>query len=149
MVLTFLASPRVAIVIRPSRMGGRGGGDIVVRFCQVLRIVEERDVDGTVVRVVRTILREGRDRPVGGTELAEASGLKRVTVIHHLRRLEELGLVQREAHKYRLRPACLEEMMDAMRLETLAMLEEAYVLAKEVDNEFRLNQKRMIEGKKR
>ena len=147
MVLTFLASPRVAIIVRgKGREGGRG--DVVVRFCQVLRIVEERDVDGTVVRVVRTILREGRDGPVGGTELAEASGLKRVTVLHHLRRLEELGLVQRSGHKYALAPSSLEDMMESMRQETLAMLAECKGLAREIDSEFRLHARRQIPGKK-
>ncbi|GEM_PF-1003063 len=170
MVLTFMANPRVAIIVRRNRRDAEDGQgaagphmaiivrrpgkvdgeshDIVVRFCQSLRIVEERDTDGTVVRVVRTILQEGRDKPVGGTELAEASGLKRVTVLHHLRRLEDLGLVERHAHRYMLRPSSLEVLMEGMRRDTLAMLAEAEEMAKEIDSEFRLGERKAMTMKK-
>lgn len=151
MVLTFVAQPRVVIMVRRSHSSD-SGEDRIVRFCQSLRIVEERDVDGTVVRVVRTVLTRARDKAVGGTELAEASGLKRVTVLHHLRRLEELGLVAREDHKYRLRISCMEALMEQMRRDTLAMFAEAEEMARQIDSEYQLTERaqsaRKLEGGK-
>ena len=141
-----MAKPKITIVLRPT--DEQAGKDRVVRFCQSIRIVEERDVDGTVVRVVKTILTTAHDGPVGGAELAEAAGLKRVTMLHHLRRLEELGLVARQGHKYMLRPSCMEELLEQMHRDTLAMLEDARQMARQIDSDYKLRPRRLAsEGK--
>lgn len=148
MILTFLAQPRIAIIVRRGERKP-DGDERIVRFCQSLRIVEERDVDGTVIRVVKTVLSEARDGPVGGTELAQVSGLKRVTVLHHLRRLEDLGLVQRTDHKYMLRPSCLGDMMEQMRRDTLSMLAETEEIARGIDRQYGLENRKSIGGKRK
>jgi len=147
MILTFVAQPRIAIIVRRHEKP-HDGDERIVRFCQSLRIVEERDVDGTVIRVVKTVLSEARGKPVGGTELAEAPGLKRVTVLHRIRRLEGLGLVLRQDHKYVLRPSCLEAMMGQMRRDTLSMLAEAEEMARDIDRQYGLEQRSMAVSKK-
>lgn len=118
------------------------GDDELDELCRSLRIISARDMDGTVTTVFRSILIGGRDRPVGSSELAAASRLNRVTVIHHLQRLERLGVVEHAQHKYRLRASGLSELVEMMRREMMQSLSEAQELAGELDREFTLMRSR-------
>lgn len=111
-------------------------------LCRSLRIISARDMDGTVTVVFRSILIEGRDRAVGSSELAAASRLNRVTVIHHLQRLERLGLVEHAQHKYRLRASGLSEMVEKMRAEMMESFEQATSMAETLERQFLLMRSR-------
>ncbi len=107
-------------------------------LCRSLRIISARDMDGTVTVVFRSILIAGRDRAVGSSELAAAARLNRVTVIHHLQRLERLGLVEHSQHKYRLRASGLSEMVERMRAEMMESFEQATSMAETLERQFLL-----------
>ncbi len=134
------AGPREAAAARSveAAPASAANDDELEELCRSLRIISARDMDGTVTTVFRSILIEGRDRPVGSSELAAASRLNRVTVIHHLQRLERLGLVEHAQHKYRLRAPGLSEMVEMMRREMMQSLASAQELAGELDREFTL-----------
>ncbi len=114
------------------------GEDELEVLCRSLRIISARDMDGTVTVVFRSILVEGPDRPVGSSELAASSRLNRVTVIHHLRRLERLGLVEHTQRKYRLRASGLSELVERMRAEMMESFERATEMAEDLDRQFLL-----------
>lgn len=112
--------------------------DELERFCRSMQLVTHRDLDGTATTVLRAILEEAPDQPVGSSQLAERTRIKRVTIIHHLRRLEQAGLVEHTDHKYRLSIAGFGDMVRRIRADTEALLEEAEELAQQLDREYEL-----------
>ncbi len=128
----------LTLVRRTARgAGGEHGGDELESFCRSMRILSARDMDGTVTVVFRSMLTEGR-QPVGSSELAQLTRLNRVTIIHHLQRLEQMGLVEHTERKYRLRVHDLSEAVEQMRGEMLRSFEEAEAMAEELDRRFML-----------
>ena len=118
--------------------GENAQGDEFERLCRSLRILNTRDMDGTVTVVFRSILISSRERPIGSSELAKTTRLNRVTVIHHLQRLERLGVLEHELHKYRLRVSGLQQAVAQMREEMMRSVQEAETLALDLDREFML-----------
>ena len=116
----------------------RDPDDELAAFCRSLRILSARDMDGTVTVVFRSMLVEGRSQPVGSSDLAKTTHLNRVTIIHHLQRLEQMGLVEHTQRKYRLRVSGLAEAVEQMREEMMRSFAEAETLALELDREFML-----------
>ena len=104
-------------------------------FCRRLSIISHRDMDGTVTVVFRSMLQEGRTRSVGSSELAGLTQLNRVTIIHHLQRLEQMGLVEHTERKYRLRVHDLGEAVVQMRGQMMRSFEEAESIAERLDKE--------------
>jgi len=101
-----------------------------------MHLMSERDLDATVTRVFRAMMRMGREGPVGSTELSKESGINRITVIHHLKRLESAGVVEKHESKYMLRVRSMEEMMEEMREDMLRQFEEMDQMARELDRAF-------------
>ena len=124
---------------RPPRAPG-DEGDALEIFCRRLQIISRRDMDGTVTVVFRSMLMQGRIRPVGSSELAEMTRLNRVTIIHHLQRLEQMGLVEHTERKYRLRVHDLSEAVEQMREEMMRSFEEAESLATQLDKQMGMDE---------
>ncbi|PIT84820.1 hypothetical protein COU37_01005 [Candidatus Micrarchaeota archaeon CG10_big_fil_rev_8_21_14_0_10_45_29] len=127
MILT-LVRPRLILRVR--------GDDEIERFCRSMQLVSQRDLDNTVTSVLRAMLDEGARGPVGSSELASRAHINRVTVIHHLRRLERAGIVEKEERKYRLVQSGLCDVVRKMRLEMEQTLNEAQLLAQKLDNSY-------------
>ncbi len=123
----------ILTVVRP-RSSSRPEDELEV-FCRRLSIISSRDMDGTVTVVFRSMLQEGRARPVGSSELAGLTRLNRVTIIHHLQRLEQMGLVEHTERKYRLRVHDLGEAVEQMREQMMRSFEEAESIAERLDKE--------------
>ena len=142
---------RVKPVIRKAQK--RDEQDGLERLCQSIQIVSRRDIDGTVTIVMRAMLEDAHGGPVGSSELAAKAHLNRVTVIHHLRRLEQAGIVEHSDRKYRLCIDGFEEFVKQVRKETLRMFDETEELAAQIDREyfgdFERRSLRLIEGKQK
>jgi predicted transcriptional regulator len=108
----------------------------LVELCRMMRLMSERDVDATLAQVLKTMLVSARDRPVGGSELAKASGINRITIIHHLKRLEIAGFVRRDEGKYIMRVHSAEDMLMEFRKEMEETFAEMDELAREIDEQF-------------
>lgn len=111
-------------------------GDVLERFCRSIHLVSQRDTDGTVTTVMRVMLKEGAGQLIGSSDLAAAARLNRVTVIHHLRRLEQAGLVEHTAHKYRLAVSSFAHVVRQMREDTDRLLDEAERIAEQIDTDY-------------
>ncbi len=107
-------------------------------FCRNLGILSARDTDKTVVRVFRVLVQERRfgDKNMGSTELSNKTQLNRITVIHHLKRLNDVGVVEKQNHKYALRGNDLMGLMQEFERERLAMLARMRKMAVEFEKEF-------------
>src|SRR3989338_532425 len=137
-------TPRKDRIVRMQVIERRGEGadEELVKLCKYMRVMSDRDTDATVTQVLKTMMIAGRDKAVGGSELAKISGLNRITVIHHLKRLESAGLVKREETKYIMQPKNAEEMLLGFREDMDKMFSEMDELAREIDREFEI-----MEGK--
>lgn len=114
-------------------------------FCRTLRILTQRDIDGTVAVVFRSMFVEGRE-PIGSSKLAKLTKLNRVTIIHHLQRLEQMGLVEHVDRRYRLKVSDFSEVVEQMRAEMERAFKEAEELAQELDRQFMLRLSQARQG---
>jgi len=75
-----------------------------------------RDKDRSCFRVFIELLKAAKSRePLTSDEIAEKLGLTRGTVIHHINKLMESGLVTKIKNKYMLRVENIEDLIDEIR----------------------------------
>ncbi|MEM2138003.1 MAG: ArsR family transcriptional regulator [Candidatus Anstonellaceae archaeon] len=118
-------------------------------LCRMMRLMSERDVDATLAQVLKTMMVHSRGKPVGGSELSEISGLNRITILHHLKRLEGAGFVRRSEGKYIMRVRSAEEMLMEFRKEMEETFQHMDEMAREIDQHFSQMEKEMLEFQKR
>ena len=105
-------------------------------LCKMMRIMSDRDTDGTLPQVLKIMMVEGRGKPVGGSDLSRISGINRITIIHHLGRLEDAGLVRRSEGKYILKIQSAEDMLMEFRKEMERHFSEMDEMARLIDEQF-------------
>ena len=108
----------------------------LVVLCRKMRLMSERDTDATLPQVLRVMMVHSHGQPVGGSELSELSGINRITIIHHMKRLEGAGFVRREEGKYILRVRSAEDMIMEFRKEMDRNFAEMDEMAREFDEQF-------------
>ncbi|MFA6328428.1 MAG: hypothetical protein WCY41_03210 [Candidatus Micrarchaeia archaeon] len=117
--------------------GKEAGPDAeLVGLCRKMRLMSERDTDATLPQVLRVMMVHSRGQPVGGSELSELSGINRITIIHHMKRLEGAGFVKREEGKYVLRVRSAEDMLLEFRKDMERNFAEMDEMAREFDEQF-------------
>ncbi len=119
----------------PILVQGESDEEELATLCRLLRIASERDTEGTVVQVVRILVEKGRE-PVGSSDLSKETGLNRITVLHHLKRLAEAGVVEKRESQYMFAYDNFEDMVQMMREETVRMFAEMEQIAKKIDEDF-------------
>lgn len=125
---------------RASRRGdGRRGNrkkkeDELESICRSIGLLSERDIDGTVVEVFRYALVK-HDSFFGSTELSRVSRINRLTCLHHLKRMERMGIVENKEGEYCLARPTLEEIVEDFRGKSLVMFEEMMRFAEQIDME--------------
>ena len=105
-------------------------------LCKMMRIMSDRDTDGTLPQVLKIMMVEGRGKPVGGSDLSRISGINRITIIHHLGRLEDAGLVRRTEGKYILKIQSAEDMLMEFRKGMERHFSEMDEMARMIDEQF-------------
>ena len=126
-----------------------GPDEELVELCRMMRLMSDRDTDATLPQVLKAMLLEARGKPVGGSELSKSSGINRITIIHHLRRLEDAGFVRRMDGKYVLRVQTAEEMLLEFRKEMEQAFSEMYELAREIDSQFADFERQPLQARER
>jgi len=121
------------------QQGNESEDEELSRLCRLLRIASERDTEGTVVQVVRILVEKGRE-PVGSSDLSKEMGLNRITVLHHLKRLAEAGVVEKRESQYMFAYDNFEDMVQMMREETVRMFAEMEQIAKKIDEDFMVDE---------
>ena len=93
-----------------------------------------RDKDRSCFRIFVELLKSSKiGKGLSSDEIAFKSGLSRGTVIHHINKLIESGLVIVEERKYILREAKLEPLIDEVEKDILRSLDGLRVIAKDID----------------
>jgi len=93
-----------------------------------------RDKDSSCFRVFITLVKKARrNEALTSDNIAEHLKLSRGTVVHHLTKLMETGIVVHEKEGYILREATLQSLVKDIRRDVEVMLEELDLVAKEID----------------
>ncbi len=91
-----------------------------------------RDKDSSCFRIFITLVRKS-DLPRSSDEIAERLNLSRGTVVHHLTRLMDSGMVTREKEGYILREQSLFRLIEDLKRDTESVFAELQEVAKEID----------------
>lgn len=99
-----------------------------------LGLFNVRDRDSSCFRVFITLVRRARqNKHVSSDEIAEKLGLTRGTVVHHLSRLIDSGMVVREREGYILRESRMQDLVKDLHHDVERMFLELKDVAKEID----------------
>ena len=91
-----------------------------------------RDKDSSCFRIFITLVKKS-NAPLSSDEIAERLNLSRGTVVHHLIRLMDSGIVIREKEGYLLREPSLLRLIDDLKRDTEFVFAELKEVAKEID----------------
>lgn len=104
-----------------------------------LGLFTERDKDSSLYRLFVELIKNCRaGRAMTSDELAERLGLSRGTVVHHLNKLLESGIVISDRNRYALRVRNLEVLVDELRKDVKRAMDDLKEIARQVDEELRL-----------
>ena|SRR3989338_3681898 len=93
-----------------------------------------RDRDSSCFRVFITLVREARNNEtLSSDDIAGRLHLSRGTVVHHLTKLMDAGIVIREKEGYLLRENRLQKVVEDLRRDIESMLGELNEVAKLID----------------
>lgn len=100
-----------------------------------------RDKDRSCFRIFISLLRNLKSEEPGlsSDELAELTGLSRGTVVHHLNKLMESGIVIVQRNKYLLKVNNLEELVDLVRVDVNKTFDSLKGVGKKLDVMLNLN----------
>lgn len=122
-------------IIRASRPR-RNINDELMWFGQSLGLFSERDKDSSLYRLFVEMIKNSRaGRPLTSDELAYRLKLSRGTVVHHLNKLLESGIVVTERNRYALRVENLEVLVDELRRDIRRAMEGLKEIARQIDEE--------------
>ena len=100
-----------------------------------LGLFNMRDKDKSCFRVFIELLKAAkRKQPISSDELAYRLGLTRGTVVHHINKLRNAGIVVHEGKRYFLRVDKLESLIQEIRKDVTRTCEDLEQIAKEIDN---------------
>ncbi len=93
-----------------------------------------RDRDSSCFRVFITLVkRSKKQEPISSDEIADQLSLSRGTVVHHLIKLMDSGMVMHERKGYLLKEATLQKVVKDVRREMEQLFAEMEEVAKEID----------------
>ena len=98
-----------------------------------------RDKDKSCFRVFVELLKAAKQkRPISSDELAYRLELTRGTVVHHINKLKDAGIVVHEGSRYFLRVDKLATLIQEIRKDLMRTCEDLESIAKEIDAELGL-----------
>jgi predicted transcriptional regulator len=99
-----------------------------------LGLFSQRDKDSSCFRVFITLVRRAKhNKPVSSDEIADKLQLTRGTVVHHLTKLMDSGIVVREKQRYFLRENNLQALMKDLQRDMESMFAQLQEVAEDID----------------
>ncbi len=107
-------------------------------FGNSLDLFNMRDKDRSCFRIFIELLKATkRQIPLSSDEIANKLNLSRGTVVHHLNKLKESGIVIIIKNKYILRGNNLQELVEELEADALRTMQELKRVAKDIDEGMR------------
>jgi len=122
------------ITIISARRPAKTLNDELQWFGNSLGLFNLRDKDKSCFRVFIELLKAAKlDKPLTSDEIAHKLGLTRGTVVHHINRLMDSGIVIHQQKRYMLRANNLEMLTDEIRKDSERAFDDLRKVAKEID----------------
>ena len=103
-------------------------------FGTSLGLFNLRDKDKSCFRVFMELLKSAKTKnELSSDEIADKLRLSRGTVVHHINKLIELGIIINERNKYFLRVENLEQLIEELKKDADRMYTDLKNVAKEID----------------
>lgn len=98
-----------------------------------------RDRDKSCFRIFIEMLKNARANiPISSDEIALRLGLTRGTVIHHINKLMDAGIVIATNNRYYLRVSNLKRLIEEMQADLNKQMQELKEIAGDIDNKLKL-----------
>lgn len=122
-------------VIRTKKPDAYNLNELLQWFGGSLGLFNLRDKDRSCFRVFIILLKDVKGKAIGLTsdDIAELTSLSRGTVVHHLNKLIEAGLVSNERNKYYLKVDNLEELVELVKRDTNRAFDNLKEIGVEID----------------
>lgn len=105
-------------------------------FSKSLGMFNKRDKEKSCFRIFINLLKN--KQPLSSEQIAKFSNLSRATVIHHLSKLTDYGLVVEKNKKYLLREKNFEGLTQKIEEDILSTFKKLKKISKEIDNQLNL-----------
>jgi predicted transcriptional regulator len=123
-------------IIRVARPRSHNINDEIRWLGHSLGLFSERDKDSSLYRLFVELIKSSRNsEALTSDELARRLELSRGTVIHHLNKLLESGIVVTDRNRYALRVSNLEVLVDELRRDIRRTMENLKSIARQIDEE--------------
>ena len=121
-------------IIRSSRPVRKSINEELQWFGTSLGLFNLRDKDKSCFRIFIELVKSAKKgESLSSDDIAEKLGLSRGTVVHHLNRLMDSGLVVTDKKTYMLRVSNLEVLVDEIERDTKRALEDLKQVAQQID----------------
>jgi predicted transcriptional regulator len=104
-------------------------------FSNCVGLFNDRDKEKSCFRIFVNLLQE--EQPLSSDEIAKRARLTRGTVIHHIIRLRDSGLVTKKENGYSLKTRNLEELTNIIEKDLLETIDKIRTISKEIDEEMK------------
>lgn len=119
---------------RQAALQHRGPVDEFEQICKLFGALSERDTGHTVVRVYKVVIERAHPQNgIGSSELADIESLNRLTALHHLNRLAELGMLEKRGPRYY--PRDFEEIFDEFEKQAMENIRRARLIARQLEKQ--------------
>lgn len=126
-------------IIRISRPNRQNVNDELKWLGHSLGLFSERDKDSSLYRLFVELIKSCKNsRQMTSDELARRLDLTRGTVVHHLNKLLESGIVIEDRNRYALRVGNLEVLIDELRKDVRRAMDDLKDIARQIDEELKL-----------
>ena len=122
-------------IINIRRPGHQNINEKLLWLGHSLGLFSDRDKDKSCYRIFIELLKSTKQKkPMSSDELAAHLHLTRGTVVHHLTRLMEAGLVVHTGNRYLLRVDNLKDLISEMEKDVRRMTDDLKEIASEIDS---------------
>lgn len=107
-------------------------------LCRSLSLFTKKDADKSAYKVFKILIKSSlKGKPKTSTEIADELDLARGTVLFHMKKFYDAGLVERApGRRYVLREPSLEETIQDMMRDSERIFERLRKIAADIDEEF-------------
>ncbi|MDD5348343.1 MAG: SIMPL domain-containing protein [Candidatus Omnitrophica bacterium] len=103
-------------------------------LCNLFGAVSQRDTGRTVVRVFRVVVQNADpQKGIGSSELADIESLNRLTALHHLNRLAEMGMLEKRGPRYF--PRDFDVIFDELEKQAIENIKRARIIARQLERQ--------------
>jgi predicted transcriptional regulator len=108
-------------------------------FGTALSLFNLRDKDKSNFRIFIVLLKAAKqEKPLSSDEIGKQIGLTRGTIVHHINKLIEAGIVKKYRNKYILRVDNLSSLIEELKKDSQRAFSDILEIAKTLDNQLNL-----------